>query len=114
MCPGTITHAHDRQTGRSTQAFARAGHENVSLAVIRMNIHASEGRDGIHQKEGAVAADDFANLSDRVQRARGRIVMHQADNRDIGPLLEGLPHLFGVDGLIVRHLDLQQFLVVAV
>ena len=57
---------------------------------------------------------DFANLSDRIQRARRRIVMHQADNRDIGPLVEGLPHLFGVDGLIVRHLDLKQFLVVAI
>jgi hypothetical protein len=78
-----------------------------------MDVHAGEGGDGIDDQESAIVADDLADFTRRVDGARGGVVMDEGDDLDVGALAKGLGHGGRVDRFVIGHLDLDQFLVVA-
>src|SRR5688572_17215320 len=113
MLPGAVADRHDGEARRAAQALAGAGDEDVGEAIVGVDIHAAERRDGIDDQQSVMLAHDLADLARAIDGARRRVVVDQRHHLDVRPLAEGVRDLAGIDRLVVRDLDLHHVLVVA-
>src|SRR4030095_9331418 len=113
MRPGPLIDRNQRQPWRTTEALAGAGDEDIRRTSFRMNIHAGERGNGIDQNQRAMRAADAPDLGNGVESTGGGVVMDDGNDGDIRPLFEGGFDRGRIDRLVVRHLDLDQLLVVA-
>ena len=107
--PGALADVDDAKTRAPAQALAGAGHEYVSVHILRMNVHAAEGGDRVHDGQHVVRAADRTDLVHRVDGSRRRIVVADGENADVRPGLQHVADGLGIDGVVVGHLDLDQF-----
>ena len=113
MVPGARADGQQRDSGRPAQALAGAGDEDIGAAIIGVDVHAGEGRHRIHQQQRAMLAHHAPDVADRIERARGRVVMHRADDGVSGRRFSAAATAPGSMRLVVGHLDLVHLLGVA-
>ena len=98
----------DGEPGAAAEALVRAGHEDVGMDVIGVNVHPAEGGDRVHDGQYVVVAANRADLAHRIDRARRRVVMADGEDANIRPGLQHLADGVRIDGVVVGRHDLDQ------
>ena len=75
-----------------------------------MNVHAPERRNGIDNDIPVARRDQLADLRERVDCARGRLVMAERDDPGAGIILQRAFNSVEIERLVVRDLDFDQVL----
>ena len=103
----------DAKPSAAAEALVGAGHEDVGIDVLGVNVHAAEGGDRVHDGQHVPVAAKRADLAHRIDRSGRRVEMADGDHANIRPGLQHVADGVRIDGVVVGYLDLDQLPAVA-
>ena len=106
--PGALADVDDGEPGAAAEALVGAGHEDVGVDILGVNVHPTEGGDRVHDGQHVVVTANRADLVHRVDRARRRVVMADREDANVRPGLQHVADRVRIDGVVVGRHDLDQ------